>query len=137
MGFLQRFAYRLQCFMAGRYGVDQLTVALLVFGLLISFSLSIAGLFPWYLLSWIPYGFAIYRMLSRRTDARRRENAAFLKVWGPVAAWFRLRREAFRNRKVYRYFRCPHCGLHLRAPRGRGKIQITCQRCHEKFIRKT
>ena len=73
MGFLQRFAYRLQCFMAGRYGVDQLTVALLVFGLLISFSLSIAGLFPWYLLSWVPYGFAIYRMLSRRTDARRRE----------------------------------------------------------------
>jgi len=137
MRFLQKVAYRLQMFMVGRYGVDQLSVALLVFGIVISFSCSIAGLFPWSFLSYIPYGFALYRMLSHRIEMRRKENAAFMKVWGPVAGWFRLRREAFRNRSTYRYFRCPHCGLHLRAPRGRGKIQITCQRCHERFIKKT
>ena len=94
--------------MAGRYSVDQLTVALLVFGLLISFSLSIAGLFPWYLLSWIPYGFAIYRMLSRRTDARRRRTRLFESL-GTGGRLVPAAQEAFRNRKAYRYFRCPHC----------------------------
>ena len=136
MRFLQRMAYRLQTFMIGRYGADPLSIALLVLGMIISLVCSLAGWIPWSFLAYLPYGFALYRMLSRKLDARRKENAVFLRVWNPIVDWVRFRREVLRNRND-RYFRCPHCGLRLRAPRGRGKIRVTCQRCHQQFEKKT
>ena len=36
-----------------------------------------------------------------------------------------------------RHFRCPKCHQKVRVPRGKGKIQITCPKCGEKFIKKT
>ena len=137
MGFMQRLLYKFQSFMMGRYGVDQLGVALLLLGLVLSGVLSIVLGLPWSYLAYIPYGYELYRMFSRKIESRRRENQAFLKVWLPIASWCKVRRAAFRDRKQYKYFRCPSCGLNLRAPRGKGKIRITCQRCHKDFIRKT
>lgn len=68
---------------------------------------------------------------------RQKEYYSFLKVWTPLQKWFRIRRTAFRERKTYKYFKCPNCRQQLRAPRGRGKILVTCQRCHKQFNQKT
>jgi ribosomal protein L37AE/L43A len=40
------------------------------------------------------------------------------------------------QRKTYAIFKCPSCKQKLRAPKGRGKIQVTCSKCHNQFIKK-
>ena len=41
------------------------------------------------------------------------------------------------QRKIYRIFYCPTCKQKIRAPKGKGKIQITCPKCKTEFIRRT
>ena len=78
-----------QRFMMGRYGSDQLNMALLILSVVI----SIVSAF-------IPYGWigniaalllivlVFFRMLSRNTSKRFKENYVFLKFWNPVKNWF-------------------------------------------------
>ena len=80
---------------------------------------------------------AIVRSLSRNVYARRRENDRFLRYWWPV----RTKLSGFFRRlkcsKTHKFFKCPGCGNMLRVPKGKGKIEITCPRCGERFRRKT
>lgn len=127
---------RLQRFLYGRYGTDKLNLALLILGLLVSL---LGSLFFWpiTLLADGLYIYALFRTFSRNIPARQREYTAFLKVWSPVETWFRGLRQRFSQRKTYKYFKCPSCHQQLRAPRGRGKIEVTCQKCHTVFRTKT
>jgi ribosomal protein S27E len=148
MDWLRRFSLWMNRVMAGRYGADQLTFALLIaYGVLILIArfisfyfLSLAALL---ILVW-----CFYRMLSRNLSARWRENERFLKFWRSVAGWFRHLRnrvagaggnasQRVRDRKTHRYFRCPKCKNTLRVPKGKGKIAITCPVCGTEFIKKT
>ncbi len=130
--FLQKF----QRFMLGRYGGDRFNIALLVIGLVLSL---FGGLFfrPLYFLADVLYIYALFRMFSRNIPARQRENQAFYKVWGPAENWLRFQKRRFSQRRDYKYFKCPGCKQQLRAPRGRGKIEVTCQKCHNVFQTKT
>lgn len=127
---------RLQRFLYGRYGTDKLNLCILILGLLLSL---IGSLFFWplTLLADALFIWALFRTFSRNIPARQREYAAFLKVWGPIEGWFRTRKVRFAQRGQYKYFRCPNCRQELRAPRGRGKIEVTCQKCHKVFRTKT
>ena len=78
----------------------------------------------------------LFRMFSRNPARRRAENAAFLRLAGPVIRWFKLRRCARRDRD-YCYFTCPHCKQMLRAPKGKGKIHVTCRTCGTVFEKTT
>ncbi len=127
---------RLRRFMIGRYGGDQLNVALLLLGVVLSLC---AQLFPG-ALYWVVYVaadallfWALFRMFSRNIPARQRENQAFWKLWGPVKSWFQFQQRKFRQRREYKYFKCPACKQRLRAPRGRGEIEVTCQKCGKVF----
>ena len=132
-GWLRQFSARLsaglQKFMAGRYGTDKLKMVILSVGLAVSL-LSVFFRYPLVnlLLVALSYGlmlWAIFRTLSRNTYKRYQENRKFLQV---------INRLKDRHN---RYFDCPKCRQMVRVPRGKGKISITCPRCHEKFIRKT
>lgn len=131
------FLEKLRRFMYGRYGGDSLNFALLVFGLIFAFFSSVTGFWPLNALSYALYFYAIFRILSKNIPARQKEYYTFLKVWTPVQKWFRIKKTAFLERKQYKYFRCPNCRQYLRAPRGRGKILVTCQRCRKEFNQKT
>ncbi len=130
------FQQKLQRFMMGRYGGDAFNIFLLAVGLVFSF---VGGLFfrPMYIAADVLYIYAIFRVFSRNIPARQRENQAFYRVWGPVKGWFAFQKNRFAQRKVYKYFRCPSCKQRLRAPKGRGKIEVTCQKCHNVFQTKT
>lgn len=130
MGWLQRF-------MMGRYGVDQFSVALLVISLIMSFGLRFVPVPGVYLVTYLPLGYCIFRMLSRNISSRRAENNWFLRVWNPIVRWFRNTHQRFKDRKFHRYFRCPECKTTVRVPKGKGKIQITCPKCRHEFIKKT
>lgn len=113
-------------FMLGRYGSDKLNGALLLTGIVLMVLGSIfKGLTFLTLLAYIPLFWCIFRMYSRNLEARRRENAAFLNFFSHL------------KDREHRYFRCPRCKQTVRVPRGRGKINIRCPKCNERFIRKS
>ena len=123
--------------MYGRYGSDELNMALLGTALVLSILNSIfSAVFRF----WAPMGivtlvvsaviyalliYGLFRIFSRNIYKRRRENRRFLNLWN------RLRDRS------HRYFRCPQCRQTVRVPKNRGKINIRCPKCGEKFIKKT
>ncbi len=127
---------KLQQFLYGRYGGDKLSLSLLITGLIFSL-LGRLFFWPLFLLADAFYLYALFRTFSRNIPARQREYSAFLRVWNPIEAWFHLQKRKWKERGQYKYFKCPSCKQQLRAPRGRGKIQVTCQRCKTVFLKKT
>ena len=128
-GWFQRFMY-------GRYGTDQLNQCLLVTYLVLLAAHVLLGWPLLYTLSLIAAGILIFRSLSRNLTARREENTKFVKWSAPAARWLHLRRTMARDRD-HRYFKCPHCSQHLRVPRGKGKITVTCRSCGTHFQKKS
>jgi ribosomal protein S27E len=127
----------LRNFMIGRYGPDQLYLAMITSAVVLCLISALTRLQVLNLLALLLMALAVARMLSRRIEQRRRENDRFLTVWTPlkykVKKWFRKQKD----RKAYRFFRCPECKNTLRVPKHKGKIQITCPRCGERFVKKT
>ena len=78
---------KLRRFMYGRYGGDKLCVALIIFSLLLSLVAGALGNWIVQLVSYLPVIWALFRMFSKNTQARYKENAAFLKLWNPVEKW--------------------------------------------------
>lgn len=123
--------------MIGRYGTDQLSLALIVLYMILFFLSYIP--YCWFL-SWIGlllFAVILFRTFSRNITKRYHENQVFLRYWLPVKNWFKTIKSRFRDRKTHRYYKCPNCKQKLRVPKGRGKIKITCPRCHNQFIKKT
>lgn len=122
--------------MYGRYGGDNLCTLLLVIGLI----LGVVGAFTFYPIVIISYGFYIYalfRIFSKNIPARQREYYSFLSIISKIKCFFRNIKLRIKDRKVLKYFKCPKCKQRLRAPRGRGEILVTCQRCKNQFKTKT
>lgn len=128
----QRFAR----FMMGRYGSDKFNFVILITAIVISIFAQLIGFYFVVLISYALMGYAIFRSFSRNIDARRKELYAFNNFFTPVEAWFKLKYTIFKNRKVYKYFKCPNCSQQLRAPKGRGKIEVRCQKCGKEFKKK-
>ena len=130
MHFLRRF-------MMGRYGSDQLNMGLLVLSCLLTLSARLSGVFWIVFLAYAPLLFAVFRMLSKNTEKRRAENQWFLRYWTPVRLWIKRRFDMLRQRKEYRFYRCPGCRATVRVPKGTGKIEIHCPKCGGRFVKKT
>lgn len=135
---------------SGHYGADELSVTLIVTGIL---SLLAYPIFTadYLRLIFIALGavlivIAIFRSLSTNIAKRRYENDSFLSFFKESSKEEKKRmkeeekaKKAKRkeDEKVYAYFHCPKCRKELRVPRGKGKIRIKCPNCSEEFIRKT
>lgn len=122
--------------MAGRYGSDQLGMALLgVYLVLYLLSRMFHNrLLNWLSLAIILWGF--YRMLSRQIPQRQAENARFLEAVGPMVRKYNVNK-CRRQDKEHCYFKCPNCGQQLRVPKGKGLLSITCRNCGVNFEKKT
>lgn len=133
----QRFAIKMQQFMADRYGNDSFTLFLTVTGLIFAFLGNFRYLRIFYFLglALIIYGF--YRSMSKKYEARRKELNWYLRVSEKPKASLRLLKNKIRDRKTHRYFKCKSCKTVMRVPKGRGKIEITCPKCRNKTVKKT
>ncbi len=127
----------LQRIMIGRNGPDPLSFALLLLSMLLSIFSRIKYLSVLSILSYAVLVYCIYRMLSRNIVRRQAENQKFMALYNPVAYKVRSWMNRFHDYQHYKYFKCPNCKMKLRAPRGRGKISVTCQRCKTVFQKKT
>lgn len=126
----------LRNWMYGRNGADQLSVASVVVGLILTLFLSFIRIPYLSLLSYVPYGYAFFRILSRNVTKRQEENRKFLQFWNPIQQ--RLSRTVTQLRdKDHKYFSCPSCKATLRVPKGKGKIAITCPKCRKEITKTT
>ena len=126
--------------MAGRNGPDQLSRALtaLLLAVLILSMFAEARLSR-ILMALFMLGviYLYFRIFSRNVSRRREENAAYMQRTASICAWFRSLGERWRQRRDYKFFRCPMCRTLLRVPKGKGKIKIVCRKCGNSFIRNT
>ncbi len=127
---------KLREFMYGRYGTDKLSLALVIGGF-VFYTLYVFTRFRLlYLVSLILYGIALFRTLSKNIPARQKENRKFDEIcWKAKNKWVGIRAD-FEERKNYKHFKCPSCGQKIRIPRGRGKVEIRCPKCSNRFVKK-
>ena len=124
-------------FMAGRYGTDQLSLALLVLGMILTVLGNVLKI-PWLtILSYVPFLLCLFRIFSRNVNKRRMENNKFFKLWFPVKQRFSRLSHRMKDEKNYRFYKCPKCKILVKVPRNRGKIKIKCPKCSAEFIKKT
>ena len=128
-------------FMQGRYGVDELSrftlgVALfcVVVGSFIRTSVT-GGLLDMDGLALIIYTY--YRVLSRDYAKRSAENQKYLAKTQKIRMRFQKEKGMMEQRKTHHIYKCPGCGQKIRIPRGKGKIEIECPKCHVKFIKRS
>lgn len=124
-------------FMRGRYGPDRLGVAIVVVSIILELLYRIFGLGLCSVAAYALVFYALFRFLSHNIPKRRAENDRFTKYWWPVRQKIMFRVEKIKGLRKYKYFRCPSCHNNLRVPRGKGRINITCPKCGERFQRKT
>lgn len=123
--------------MIGRYGVDQLSMALMGASILFSI-LSIFIKSPIItILYMITLILAFYRVFSKNISKRYQENNKFLRIWNTIKNKINYVPQRIKSLKDYRYFKCSNCKQTLRVPRGKGKLSITCPKCKNVMIKKS
>lgn len=128
---------KLQRWMYGRYGYDDLNKFLMVSALIC----MVLSLFPkghvFYVLAGAAMIYAYFRMFSRNISKRSQENQWFMKKTMKIRGLFAKKRREMGQLRQYHIYRCPDCRQKIRVPRGRGRIAITCRRCGREFIKKS
>ncbi len=160
-----RLMDRFRQWMIGRYGSDQLNIALLVVYVILSIVLSFTGSVIVLALSYVLFVVIFYRMFSRNISKRTAENQKFMKIYGPIrsklphrngrsssgyygqnpygnpyGAGSQRRTKSYgkpKTDKNHKIFQCGKCGQMIRVPKGKGKIAITCPSCKQEFIKRT
>lgn len=136
-------------FFNGRYGMDNLTLALLLSAaILININyIWIAGV--------VLLGYGIFRVLSKNIDKRYQELQRFNKIANKVSRYLNpvvmiiakglqslykkyvIYKTRLQQRKQYVFTKCPECKNILRLPRNKGKLSVTCPVCKFEFLKKT
>lgn len=123
--------------MVGRYGTDQLSMALLTTGMLL---LVIALPFKNVTIRLLPLILIIlayYRIFSKHIYKRQQENFRFIRFYTPIYKRLNVCIKRFKERKTHCYLKCPTCKQTLRVPKGKGNITITCPKCKNNFRRRS
>ena len=132
----QRIKDGMRRFMIGRHGADQLSLALLIAGLVCSLLTSLTGFAVFYWLGLIAYIYGIFRMFSRNEIKRSEENMRWVKFWTELKTGVKQFFVRLKNTRKYRYFKCPECKARLRLPRKVGEVTVTCGKCRHQFKQK-
>lgn len=160
----------MQDFMRDRYGVDDLSTALGVVGVVLTLVGTIFNQRAISVVALLVLIVALLRAFSKNVGARRSENQAFRRLMaklpvvgdrfggaggagsragagrtprGNSASTDQLKRQArtakkmWKERKTKAFLKCPNCGTMLSVPKGKGKIIVTCPKCHARMETKS
>ena len=127
----------LRNFMIGRNGPDHLGVAMIFLSLAFSFTHAFTRLMLFMYISYVIVAIIFFRMLSRNIHRRRAENDKFIRLWWPLKTKLNRAWTAAKHKRTHKFFKCPSCRNTLRVPKHKGKLQVTCPKCGERFSRKT
>ncbi|MDR1131665.1 MAG: hypothetical protein LBL15_04535 [Oscillospiraceae bacterium] len=127
-------------FMYGRYGTDALSKFLTCAGFVV---LIVSMLLPGIaktltvLLAVLLIVFTYYRTFSKKLEKRRAENGKYLALRRRFTDAWKLRRDMWKQRKTYKFFKCPSCRAVLRVPKGKGRLRVVCKKCGAAFEKRT
>ena len=129
-------------FMQGRYGVDQFAkftmgVALvsIVLAIFVNTGSSAGSLLD--MLGLVAIVYTYFRIFSRNISKRAQENQKYLSATAKLRQRLNKEKNMMKQRKDYHIYTCPSCGQKIRIPRGKGKIEISCPKCHSKFVKRS
>lgn len=128
---------RIQRFMMGRYGNDQLNQFIFVIAII---SMVIELFTHWslfYILALVLLIYGYVRAFSKNINKRYEENMRFMEKKDAIMNRFHKGKYYASQRKDYHIYTCPQCRQKIRIPRGKGKISITCPKCRTSFIKKS
>ncbi len=130
---------RFEEFFHGIYGFDTFSYGLLLFSVILNL---VMGLVPseavnqYHLISFLPLVYCAFRVFSHNGEKRSRENQRFQACLRPLFEAMDEHQEERKQAKLFKFFKCPVCRQKLRVPKGKGKVEITCPNCGNKFIKK-
>lgn len=129
-------------FMQGRYGGnDTLNKWLLGAFVVLLLLATLFQSFFLYLLTLADLIYAYFRIFSKNIPKRMEENQKFVGYKDKVVGFFKGDKKNTTTQNVqnkeYRIFKCPNCKQKVRVPKGRGKICITCPKCHTEFVKRS
>ena len=122
-------------FMTGRNGSDALNRGLLILWALFLILGLITRSVWLYIPQFIICVVVFFRMLSRNTARRQRENQAYYGLMKKIGGAWRRLTVRIRDRKVANFFRCPKCRADIRMPKRSGRFKIRCPKCGEEFTK--
>lgn len=137
--FLQNLGYKMNQFMYGRYGSDNMNrtlswvvVAFFVISLIpkLNFMLLLGLALEIYLL---------FRMMSKNIYKRQQENMKYMELTKGIRSKSNLYINMFKERKEFSYYKCPQCKTYVRIrkpPKGKS-IAVKCRKCGNEFVKKT
>jgi hypothetical protein len=137
MTFWQKIKMSVARFMQGRHGPDNLGMFTLIAGLVCSLLASFTGIGLLSLAGFGLYVWTLFRMLSRNHEKRLAENRKYIELTSNWKLKSRQFTKRLKNRRDYKYFKCPNCKVLLRLKRGCGEKDITCVRCGYQFKQKS
>lgn len=137
---MRNFFEKFIMFMQGRYGMDSLNGFILVLSFVIwTVNIFVFNRLAHYIIMVVQLllvALFIFRMLSRNVTMRSAENRRFQKVYEPVKNWVQLTYKRIRDRKDYRYLKCPVCKAQLRVKNIKGRHNVRCPKCRSEFEKK-
>ena len=130
-------------FMQGRYGVDDFSrfimgvaLTLIILTMVVTmFNRNVGSILDFLGIAAIVY--AYFRIFSRNIQQRYAENQKYLQVTSKFRLRFIKEKNLMNQRKTHHIYSCPGCGQKIRIPRGKGKIEIECPKCHTKFVKRS
>ena len=130
-------------FMQGRYGVDDFSrfimgvaLTLIILTMVVTmFNRNVGSILDFLGIAAIAY--AYFRIFSRNIQQRYAENQKYLQVTSKFRLRFNKEKNLMKQRKTHHIYSCPGCGQKIRIPRGKGKIEIECPKCHTKFVKRS
>jgi ribosomal protein L37AE/L43A len=128
---------RIERFMSGRYGADELSKFMLIVCFVCLILNMFIGVAPVYLIALVLLFICYYRMFSRDYSKRYTENQKYLSYKEKFLSAIGMTKRQRDQRKIYHIYHCPSCKQKIRVPKGKGKICITCPKCKKEFVKKS
>ena len=134
MNKFRQFIYKT---MYGRYGVDEFSRFLIKASLVFFVLNLLTGLRIFYYIFMITVIYNCFRVYSKNIYKRQQELSAYYVLKRQADSKLALQKRIWNERHTHKFFNCPKCKTTVRVPKGRGKIEITCPKCHNTFIKKS
>ncbi len=128
---------KLYRFMRSRYGNDQLSSMLTWGGLIFMLLDCFLKIGIFYFIGFVLFVYGYIRIFSKQYDKRAAQNRWYMEHTAGIRNVFKRRKKQKEAGKDYKVFVCNKCQQMIRVPRGKGRIEIRCPKCGNKFIRKS